>query len=115
MNKLRVTDVCPFALAEEDGAKIYSIIASFLEKGESICVDFADINLFATPFFNTSLGAAIVKYGVEKFDSLIEVSNLDPLGIETYEHSRSNAIAFIENRVDKARIASIVEQNLQGD
>ena len=99
MTTILISEICPFALAEEDGKKVYDAIDNALE----------------TPFFNTSLGAIILKYGVEKFDAMVEIKNLDALGEETYQHSRNNAIVFLKNKINRDNIADIVERNLQGD
>lgn len=115
MTTILISEICPFALAEEDGKKVYDAIDNALENNNGICVDFNQISLFATPFFNTSLGAIILKYGIEKFDAMVEIKNLDALGEETYQHSRNNAIVFLKNKINRDNIADIVERNLQGD
>ncbi len=113
MTTIMISEICPFALAEEDGEKVFKAIDDSLKENKEVCVDFEQISLFATPFFNTSLGAIILKYGIKKFDKLVKIINLDDLGLETYQHSRSNAIAFIENKINKDSIANILEKNLQ--
>lgn len=114
MTTILISEICPFALAEDDGGKVYSAIDSALGNNDKVCVDFNQISLFATPFFNTSLGAIILKYGIEKFDKMVEIKNLDDLGKETYQHSRNNAIAFLKSKISKENIADIVEKNLKG-
>lgn len=115
MSILLINSICPFALSEEDGSKVYSVICDHIEQKNKICVDFKGISLFATPFFNTSLGAAIVKFGVGLFDEYVEVANLDDLGQETYRHSRESAVSFKENKQSKQVIAEIVKRNIKGD
>ena len=66
MTTILISEICPFALAEEDGKKVYDAIDNALENNNGICVDFNQISLFCNSVFNTSLGAIILKYGVEK-------------------------------------------------
>lgn len=114
MVKIKVADLCPFALAEDDGAALYDKIDNIISNGEPTEVDFEGIALFATPFFNTSIGRVILNYGVDRFDSLVKVVNLDELGIETYEHSRANAISYIEKKQSSQGIEKAVLNNIEG-
>ncbi|MBO5168992.1 MAG: STAS-like domain-containing protein [Phascolarctobacterium sp.] len=113
MRNILVKDIAPFALAEEDGILLKNQIKEAIEKNECVCIDFKDINLFATPFFNVSLGSIIVEYGIEKFDSNVLVTNLDELGQETYQHSKENAMLFIEKKINKEIIEEVVLKNIE--
>lgn len=108
MNNILVKEISPFALAEEDGIVLFNAISEKLDAGETVQVDFSEINLFATPFFNASLGAVILKYGIEKFDERVAVVGLDDLGMETYNHSRDNALLFLKNKVNLSEVGKNV-------
>ena len=113
MKNILVKEIAPFALAEDDGNLLRNEIVAALERNENVCVDFDEISLFATPFFNVSIGAIIVQYGIEKFDSCVEVVNLDDLGKETFQHSKENAILFIEKKISKEVVEEVVLKNIE--
>lgn len=113
MININVSKICPFALAEEDGMSLYKIIIDAIDKNETVSVDFTGIDLFATPFFNTAFGAIILKIGVTKFDELVKIINLDKLGIETYQHSRNNAVTYLEKQDNPKLIEDAVIKNIK--
>ena len=82
-------------LTENNGLILRNKIEEYLNKNddiEKIIIDFDEITLFATPFFNASIGYFVIKLGPEKFNKKIKLINKTKLCDETYKHSYENAV-----------------------
>lgn len=107
-----VSDLTKFALAEEAGLKLRKKILEMWDKYDNIIVDFKNINIFATPFFNYSLGYCILNFGPDDYSKKITVINLNVLGEETYKHSIDNAIEFYSKKVNVEEVANITQKTI---
>ena len=105
---IKVLQITPYALSEEDGMKLYKKINKELPK-EEITVDFSGINLFAPPFFNTAFGRLITENGLDVFKK-IKITNLDDLGKETLEYTKKQSIILSEKNTK--RIGEIIGKNI---
>ena len=90
MKVIKIADFSKEAASKTKGIVLRDLIEKEIGKTEDITIDFEGINRIASPFFNNSFGALVLKYGVEKIRS-VRVSNLSPIGRQTYELSLENA------------------------
>ena len=109
-NVIKVFDVENNAMTEAGGIKLRDIINQFIEKNETVVVDFSSISLFATPFFNACFGYFFCKLK-EDYDHFISVTNLSSLGISTYNHSIENAKNHAKN-ITEQQIGQIAKATL---
>lgn len=91
---INVKQLCEYAMFEEDGIRLREeIVKLWNENAENIVVlDFKGVDMFATMFFNASIGWLILHYGEENVNSRIQTENLNQLGDDTWKHSYDNAI-----------------------
>ena len=89
-----VKDICQYAMFDADGMLLRTKMLEAWNKGDSILLDFDHIGLFATMFFNASIGWFVMKYDPAEVEARIETRNLSQLGQDTYHHSFANAIAI---------------------
>lgn len=117
MKTIEVNELCKFAISEEKGLLLREKITDLLQdnNSEEVLLNFKGISMFTTPFFNSSIGYFILKYGPEEFDKRIKLVGLEEMGQETYQHSRENAIDFYNNKVNIKEVGEIVSKNLAGD
>lgn len=94
MKEINVSDYVKFCLAAKDGIKLRSIINDALCINESITLDFTNISLFASPFFNASIGYLVMKFGIDDFNKKIVLKNLSEVGKLTVDKVIENAIEF---------------------
>lgn len=114
MNTIKVKEIISNALSESDGLLIRKKIKELLEiSKEKIILDFSEINLFATPFFNSFIGYFVIQYSPEKVSELIELTNISELGKETYQHSFNNAKNFYQKKTNTDNIGKIVQNNIK--
>lgn len=105
---IKVLQITPYALSEEDGTKLYKKINKELPK-EEIAVDFSGISLFAPPFFNTAFGRLITENGPDVFEK-IKITNLDDLGKETLEYTQKQVIEL--SGKNTKRFGEIIGKNI---
>lgn len=75
----------------DDAEKLLSVIQPIIEKREKVNLDFSEIRIFTTLFFNNALAKFLVEFGPEKYSEMFEVNNLSDVGQSTYQHSIENA------------------------
>jgi len=101
------------ALTESNGIKLRNEVEELMKRGEkNIVVDFTDIALFASPFFNAFIGYFLLNYDESVINSQIELINLSSLGEETYEHSYNNAINVLRRKIDTDKVGEITQGNI---
>ena len=91
---IRVKEICPAAMTEEQGLLVRSAMAPFMDAGEQVVLDFSGISLFATMFFNAGIGYYVLRKGSGYCGRNIRLVNISGLGAETYGFSLSNARAY---------------------
>lgn len=92
------------AISMQSGEKLYNTLHSKLISGEQLTIDFSEVVLFASPFFNASIGLLLKDIPVERLQQLLSITNLSDVGRDLLNHVISNAIIFYQNseKVSKA-------------
>ena len=100
----------PSALTREQGKIIYDEIISNINSGNSICLDFSDIESLITPFLNVAIGKLYEKYSSEELNKFIEFANI-PSGkaasfnlvinnAKRYYSSKNNFEKIVKDAID---------------
>lgn len=113
MNKIMVNQLTKMAMTESEGLKLRKEIEKFIEKEDKIVIDFSGISLFATMFFNASIGHFVMNLSPEKCDNIFELINLSELGAETYSHSFENAKTMYYDKHQESVIGDITQNNIE--
>lgn len=112
MRTILVSKIAAMALTESDGLKLRKAMEASLENDKEIELDFSGISLFATMFFNASIGNLIMRFSPEKCAEIIRLTHISDLGMDTYQHSFENARFIFVQRDSLHRINTITECNL---
>lgn len=114
MSRIKIKDLCRMAMTEDQGLLVRNAMQPAVKAKEKIILDFEGINLFATMFFNASIGYYIVNTGIKYCTNNIVLENISDLGLETYMHSFKNAQETIEvGSVPAVDNNTIVMQNIE--
>ncbi len=100
------------ALTESDGLKLRKAMEALLEDDNVIELDFTGVSLFATMFFNASIGNLIMRFSPEKCAEAIRLTHISDLGMDTYWHSFENASFIFARRETLCKISDITKSNL---
>jgi hypothetical protein len=69
--------VGPNCVTFDDGQVIYSKIVEEIKAGNPVTLDFTGTKIFASPFFNGSVGSLFKDIESEKLNRLLEIINLN--------------------------------------
>lgn len=97
----------------EDADILGKEIESLFINKDKIILDFSEVKMFTTLFFNNALAKYLVQIGPEKYAELFEVKNLSEVGEVTYQHSLDNAKEYYKlntrEREEQESILSDIE------
>ncbi len=92
--KIKICNLIKTAFSADDAEKIASAIQPVIASEECIELDFEEISIFTTLFFNHLIANYVLKNGPEVFEAKFSLVNLTELGKTTYAHSLENATKY---------------------
>lgn len=113
MNKIMVNELTQMAMTESAGMMLRKEIENLLKTEKKVVIDFSGISLFATMFFNASIGHFVMTLSPEMCRNIFELINLSELGMETYTHSFENAEEIYNNKNKQSVIGEITQNNIE--
>ncbi len=77
-NTIKLNDFisCKKGITPDDGEPIYKAIVESLQQGETVDLDFADVEMMTTAFLNVVIGNLYKDYSSETLKSRLTFSNL---------------------------------------
>jgi hypothetical protein len=69
-----------YAITTDDGQRIFSEIHPVLKAGDSVVLDFAEVRVFASPFFNASIGHLLEDIRPDELSKLLNCTHLSAVG-----------------------------------
>jgi hypothetical protein len=101
-----------FAVATQDGERIYSTIKDLLSGSDVIELLFARVRVFATPFFNASVGRLLKDdLSPEEFNRRIAFRDLGLVGREALIKVIENAKQYSDPAAREALDKILIEQS----
>jgi hypothetical protein len=64
----------------EDGEKLHKMILPALKSGDIVELDFSGVSVFASPFFNASIGALLKDISANDLNAQLKFNQLSPTG-----------------------------------
>lgn len=104
---IKVKEIMDMAFSYEDGMKLRKAIQEELKTNNTVTVDFTDVYVFTTMFFNACSGHFVFVNSIDWYNDKIKMINLSTIGKETHKHSIENAQ---RQRTEKS--GKITEQTL---
>lgn len=100
-------------MSQQAGEEIYNLIYPKLQAEESVELDFTGVRRLLSVFFNFAIGQLLRYIKAEDLDRLLVVSNLSPVGQQTYDNVIENAkYYYSDEQYRKAVDEMILEQSL---
>lgn len=108
MEKVMVYDlVGENAISMTTGSKLYDVIQPKVVNKVAFELDFNGVEIFASPFFNASIGRVLRDVDIKSLQSIMIVSNLSPVGKQLLNLVISNAIKYYGDK--KGMISSALD------
>jgi hypothetical protein len=103
MNTIKVYDLTGRnAISMQKGDKIYQILIQNIQNNQNTILDFQDVSLFASPFFNAAIGHLLKDITIDELLNYIQPVNLNETGKELLNLVISNALRFYSERENKS-------------
>ncbi|MCA0754924.1 STAS-like domain-containing protein [Paenibacillus sp. N4] len=84
-------------ITREDGRKLLDNILNDLKKGEVVELDFKDVNIFASPFFNAAVGPLVKEFTNEELERILHIVNINPTGKSLFEIVLNNSSRYFND------------------
>ena len=107
-----VGDSC---VTSEDGQRVYDEIYPKLAAGESVCLNFSGVRVFASPFFNFAIGQLLKDLKPEDLNELLKVEGIVPDGAFVWRKVVENAKEYYKNPEAKKAIDEILKQQAEDE
>ncbi len=96
----------------EDGQKIFNLIHPELSGGNIVDLDFKDVKIFASPFFNAAIGRLLKDIKPDDLNRLLKITNIVPTGLAVLKRVIENSKEYYSNpNVRKAVDEVLLEQS----
>ena len=79
------------AMTQDDGKVIYGAIHDFLLQGETVELDFEGVDVFASPFFNASVGCLLEDLERDTLNARLKFEHLSDFGDRVLRRVIENA------------------------
>lgn len=110
--KSLVGDSC---VTSEDGQRVYNEIHPKLTSGESVCLNFSGVRVFASPFFNFAIGQLLKDLEPEDLNQLLKVEKIKADGLLVWQRVVENAKEYYKNPEAKIAVDEILKQQAEDE
>ncbi|MCX3308053.1 DUF4325 domain-containing protein [Pantoea eucalypti] len=100
----------PRCILKDDGQKLFDMVAPHINDREQVTLDFSNVKMFASPFFNFSIGQLLNAFPQSDLSGLLHLENLDPVGHSIVDRVVENVSRFNSNVDYKRIVDEILEQ-----
>lgn len=101
----------PECLTFEDGQKIYEEIQQEVLSSQPVRLDFADVKVFASPFFNAAIGQLLKGIELKKLRELLDIQNLIPAGRNVLDRVLENSERYYRDPEYRKALDEILKEH----
>jgi hypothetical protein len=108
---LNIRDITgEYAISADHGQQVYDQVHSDLLDGRSVELDFAEVKIFASAFFNFAIGQLLKDISTDDLNRLLKISNLNPSGISILRHIITNAKRFYSDSQYQTAVEAVMDE-----
>ncbi len=100
-------------MTSQDGQKVYDAIYPELKAGHQIELDFAEVEIFASPFFNFAIGQLVKDIQTDTLNELLKVSHLNPVGMKILKRVIENSKEYYSNSKARQAIEEVLREQAE--
>lgn len=83
-----------YGVTLEDGEAVYDAIHPLLSQDVDVTLDFRDVTIFASPFFNAAIGRLVSEFSAKQLNDRLHFVKLSAAGQSTLQRVIENARAY---------------------
>jgi hypothetical protein len=95
----------------DQGQIVYDAIHPELKAGRSIELDFDQVRIFASPFFNAAVGRLLQDIAAADLNRLLRVEHLSPAGLDVLRHVIENSKQYYSNPAERHALDKILSDH----
>jgi len=99
-----------FAIAFDDGQTLYNLIYPQLKKGDTVELDFENVKIFASAFFNYAIGQLLRDIEPDTLNRQLKFINLTAVGENTLRQVIKNAKRYYTEPQHKKAVDEVLEE-----
>lgn len=99
-----------YAIAAASGQKVYDLIHPVLMANKPVELDFAEVKVFASPFFNYSIGQLLKDIPTEDLNRLLSFTNLNNNGQTVLKQVITSAKRYYTDRNYQQAVDTVLEE-----
>ncbi len=93
-----------------DGQVVYDLVHPELLADRVVELDFAGVEIFASPFFNFAIGQLLRDIQPEKLNRLLKVSNLNQVGKQILKLVIENSKRYYSDPDFRSRVDQVISE-----
>jgi STAS-like domain of unknown function (DUF4325) len=97
----------------QDGQKVYDAIYPELKAGHEIELDFAEVEIFASPFFNFAIGQLVKDIQTDTLNQLLKVSHLNSVGMKILKRVIENSKEYYSSPKTRKAIEEVLSEQAE--
>lgn len=99
-----------YGITLNDGHAVYAAIQALLAEGNIVTIDFQDVTLFASPFFNAAIGQLLSEFKSDYLNEHLQFDNLSSAGNGTLRQVLKNAKAYYDSEVTRDAVDRVLHE-----
>jgi hypothetical protein len=99
-----------YGITLNDGREVYSSIQALLAQGNIVTLNFQDVTLFASPFFNAAIGQLLSEFKSDYLNEHLYFDNLSSAGHGTLRQVLKNAKAYYNNELTREAVDRVLHE-----
>ncbi len=104
-----------YAITLEDGQALLEQLQPALERGEAIELDFANVDVLASPFFNAAIGQLVEHFDAQTLSQLLKIRNLSPNAESLLQRVITNATQYYSEENMRTQLDRILDDQTGRD
>lgn len=112
---IMVKDVSPRCLSDDAAKKLNVLIEENIDSEDGIVLDFSEINMFASVYFNNSMAKLLSSHDAAFIKSRISIVNLNEAGSKAFKRSMDNAAIYFGLDEDARRMVDGIVASASGE
>lgn len=97
-------------MTREDGQAVYDRIYPELVAKRPVELDFAGVEIFASPFFNFAIGQLLRDIDPNDLNNLLKISNLNPIGRPILKRVIENSKKYYSDTHYRSRVDEVIKE-----
>lgn len=100
-------------ITPEDGQKVYKLAHAELLAEQPIELDFAEVKIFASPFFNFAIGQLLKDIQPESLNRLLKISNLNLVGKQILRRVIENSKLYYSDENNRKAVDEALREQAE--